>query len=68
MKCPFCGDEMRFGYLQSTHRFFWSEERVGMLHIMGKDDVEVNRSDWVGAYAPADYCPRCKKIITSAAE
>ena len=38
-----------------------------MLHIMGKDDVKVNRSDWVGAYAPADYCTRCNKIITTPA-
>ena len=68
MKCPFCGDEMRSGYLQSTHRFFWSAERIGILHIMGKDDVKVNKSDWVGAYTEADYCPRCKKIITSVPE
>ena len=65
MKCPFCGDEMRSGYLQSTKPIYWSEEKPSVIIY---SDVKISKGFWAGCHAPADYCSRCKKIITSVPE
>ena len=65
MKCPFCGDEMKLGYLQSTRSICWSEEKPAVII---HSDVKVSKGFWSGCYSEAEYCPRCNKIITSPAE
>ena len=65
MKCPFCGDEMRSGYLESTKPFYWSKQKSAII-IVG--DVKISTGYLLGCYAESDYCTRCKKIITSVPE
>lgn len=68
MKCPFCGEEMKCGYLQSGRPFFWSEEKSSLFFMAGQNDVAVSEGFWNGCYAESDYCPNCKKIITSVSD
>lgn len=69
MKCPFCGNEMQSGYLQSGRPFVWSEgKKVGPVIRKTGPDVVVSEGFWVGCHARSEYCPDCKKIITSVPE
>ena len=70
MKCPFCGGEMKSGYLKSSHPCYWDrDEELGLYE---KDAVKLYLSFWKGFFGgyhvPSDYCPDCKKIITSVPE
>ena len=70
MKCPFCGGEMKRGYLKSSHHLFWGpREDLGWIE---KDCVSLRTGFWKAAFEginiPSDYCPDCKKIITSVPE
>lgn len=43
MKCPFCGNEMQSGYLQSGRPFVWSEgKKVGPVIRKTGPDVVVS--------------------------
>ena len=59
MKCPFCGEEMTPGVIQSRDGVYWSREAGAVAALAGlkKDAI------FGGAAAEAFNCPRCKKII-----
>ena len=70
MKCPFCGEEMKSGYLKSGRGFYWGPDKE--LGWIEKDCVKLCYGFWKAAIdgfnVPSDYCPTCKKIITSVPE
>ena len=70
MKCPFCGEEMRSGYLKSGHPYYWGPYKD--LGVIGDDEVKLFRTSlkalFGGYVIPSDYCPACKKVITSVPE
>ena len=68
MKCPFCGEEMTPGVIQSRDGVYWSREAgaVAALSWLNKDAITLadsGSSAFGGASAPAFNCTRCKKII-----
>ena len=68
MKCPFCGEEMTPGVIQSRDGVYWSREAGPMaaLSWLNKDAITLadsGSSVFGGAAAEAFNCPRCKKII-----
>jgi len=70
MKCPYCNEEMKSGYLQSSRPFFWGKNKTttGIFLPVEESDVKVSKGFVFGCFAPSDYCPACKKIITSVPE
>ena len=68
MKCPFCGEEMTPGVIQSRDGVYWSREAGAVAALAGlkKDAITLadsGSSVFGGAAAEAFNCPRCKKII-----
>ena len=68
MKCPFCGEEMTPGVIQSRSRVYWSREADSVAALSVLDDgafplANQGGATLGGASAPAYNCPRCKKII-----
>lgn len=66
MKCPFCGEEMTPGVIQSRDGVYWSREAGPMaaLSWLNKDAITLadsGSSAFGGAAAEAFNCPRCKK-------
>ena len=68
MKCPFCGEEMTPGVIQSRDGVYWSREAGAVAALAGlkKDAITLadsGSSVFGGAAAEAFNCPRCKNII-----
>ena len=68
MKCPFCGEEMTPGVIQSRDGVYWSREAgaEAALSWLNKDAITLADSGshaFGGAAAEALNGPRCKKII-----
>jgi len=70
MKCPYCGEEMREGWLESGKPILWVTEQDDGLLIPDREKGEfyVSEGFWQGAYAAAAYCGACKKIVLSVGE
>ena len=63
MICPYCGKEMKHGYISSRDGVFWSEKK----HILptglgcGKDEkIDLNKQE---NHVVAFRCIDCKKVI-----
>lgn len=69
MKCPYCNEEMRRGYIQSARQIFWGKEKHKISFIPNRDG-EFNISDGIlnGATSEANYCEECKKLIIEVKE
>jgi hypothetical protein len=66
MRCPFCGCEMRHGYLKSGVTILWSEERPKKvpLRVWRKKQEQVLAYNGFGGAAIEGFdCPGCHKII-----
>lgn len=65
MKCPFCGLEMKHGYLQ-TGIALWSERkhRISLLTAPGEPYAfRLKQPLFSPNYVESDFCPKCKRII-----
>lgn len=65
-KCPFCGEEMTPGVIQSRDGVYWSRKAGPMaaLSWLNKDAITLadsGSSVFGGAAAEAFNCPRCKR-------
>ncbi|MDD3393557.1 MAG: PF20097 family protein [Anaerotignum sp.] len=59
MKCPFCGEEMGEGYLESGRYFIWkAEDERGK-----KQEYLLAKSYMGGAKLKGEMCPYCRKLI-----
>ena len=66
MECPFCGQEMEAGFLQSTGggAVFWTEKPKAFSTLLNPDII--GEHDWIhGFSAPALRCTVCRKIIVA---
>lgn len=64
MTCPYCGKEMRNGFIQSAREIFWSPTKKKVFFRPFKsDDVPVAPSGWNSSVAGACYCDNCRKIV-----
>lgn len=67
MKCPYCNEEMKVGYIQCRDGIYWTENKrmVTALPPMNGESVDL-RTISEGSYkacAVAHNCPKCKKIL-----
>lgn len=59
MKCPFCGEEMSEGNLESGRYFIWkAEDEKGK-----KQEYLLAKSYMGGAKLKGEMCPHCRKLI-----
>lgn len=64
MKCPFCGNEMEQGYLQSGHIILWTDRRHKVsTKPRGDKDFAIAKNALGGANTVGMNCRKCKKII-----
>ena len=64
MKCPYCNEEMKSGYLQTANDLYWTEKpkKVFMFASL-KDDFLIGETTFTGRVVEAQHCPNCKKVI-----
>lgn len=64
MICPFCGKEMKKGYIQSREGVFWTEKKhmFGAIAVFGfdRDAIDLNPKE---GYVNAFMCEKCRKVI-----
>lgn len=59
MKCPFCGEEMTEGYLESGRSFLWKTE-----DDRGKKQAYLLAKSYMGGVKlQGEVCPFCRKLI-----
>ncbi len=65
MKCPYCNNEMRSGFVQGARGVFFSEEERFIFYISrkSKNDIVI-ASGWQGCSAVAHYCDNCGVLIS----
>lgn len=65
MECPYCGNEMKHGFLQGSN-FLWSVKKHTIALKPGKDEIYALYLK-LPAESPhkieSDYCLLCKKLI-----
>lgn len=64
MKCPYCGNDMKTGYIKSSHPISWGEEaKLGFI----RNDLKLSpvslKAAFYGHFVEAHRCERCSKII-----
>ena len=63
MKCPYCSEDMRVGYIQSARPIFWGEEKHKLLFSpRGNEEFTISESFW-DCTAEAFYCAQCGKVV-----
>jgi hypothetical protein len=65
MKCPFCGDEMEAGFVQSNgSALIWTNKkhRFSILADSSKGEIQLDHV-FNSASITASICRKCKKII-----
>ena len=64
MVCPYCGEEMQKGFLQSTGggAAYWTEKLKAFSTLFNPDII--GEHDWIHGFSiPASRCTKCRKII-----
>ena len=64
MECPFCGQELETGFLQSNggSAVYWAKKPKMFSTLLNPDII--GEHDWLhGFSAPASRCTQCRKII-----
>jgi len=64
MKCPYCGNEMKSGFLGSGQPILWTREKGEGIVGPGREGFRVSTGFWNGCHAEACFCPNCDIIIT----
>ena len=64
MLCPYCGEEMDKGFVQSARPIFWSVEKKKMFYLPSetKGDISIAKGG-NGCVKESYLCRKCKKII-----
>ena len=64
MKCPYCGEEMERGYLQSGVIILWTNKPHKMI-LKPKDKMEfiIKQNSLGGASIKGNCCKKCRRII-----
>ena len=71
MKCPFCGTEMIFGYLNCGGAAIWSERRHKVSVLPDEKEKYALRlgTPWLSPHQIESHCcPKCKKLIIDTAD
>ncbi len=71
MKCPYCNEEMKLGYIQCQDGVNWTPQKhfVAAFSIWGKDSVSLkNGAEINSSTVYAHNCEHCKKVIIDYSE
>ena len=63
MRCPFCGDLMEKGFIQSGNLMVWVKKKHHISLLPREGEVILDRNYWSGSTIPANICKQCKKVI-----
>lgn len=66
MLCPYCGNEMTPGFIQSQKPMVWNGKMTSFPSSGGLAAGSIELSDtalFKGAYVEAHLCRECRKII-----
>lgn len=64
MKCPYCGEDMKLGVIQSPQEINWKPKKaiIGAAKF-NKDAIILSEFSIFGSCVTAFNCDSCKKII-----
>lgn len=65
MKCPYCDEEMRSGYIQGGSGVFFTEKKR-RLFIKKRTFHTADKTIalwWNGCASPAFYCDTCESLV-----
>ena len=68
MDCPYCGEEMEDGALQSSRGIYWVDMPSKFLppQLVKFNEGLCDQDNLMQSpYVPASRCPQCRKIIVS---
>lgn len=69
MNCPYCGNEMTRGWVQSARKvLFTTTKKEGGFFINNKKDVVLTANNFVNPTCIAYHCGACKKVVIDYAE
>jgi len=65
MKCPYCGEEMKKGFIQSQRGIIWSQDKkkLSFNPSKNKGDVAITSFGLFGTSTDSYLCNSCKKIV-----
>ena len=63
MQCPFCGETMEKGLIQSGNLLVWVKKKHWLSLLPKDDEVLLDKNYVTGASIPAWICKNCKKVI-----
>ena len=64
--CPYCGQALEKGFVQSGQRICWLKEKQSGAHLPSGAAGEFylrGSGLWQGSACPGYYCPRCGLIL-----
>ena len=68
MRCPFCGNDMEKGLLQSGNMIVWVKKKHYLSLLPRDGEVVLDRNYLTGASVPSWICKECKKVISEYTE
>lgn len=66
MKCPYCGNEMKSGVVQSARQIFFTTKPHKNWFIpdtTGKEEILLTSHNWTRPTCTAYHCAKCKKVV-----
>ena len=64
MLCPWCNQEMKQGFLQSSRGVIFAPEvKEGVVLALEEEDVKLTKRFWSTPRALAWHCAGCKRVV-----
>ena len=67
MNCPYCGNEMERGLIQSPYELAWFKGEKRRL-FNGRDAVTLSEPSLMGSAVEAHLCRKCRKLVIDLAD
>ena len=65
MKCPYCGEEMEDGLIQSPQEIFWYKKKRSFgISALYEDSIVLSKlALWKGSAIISYNCRKCEKLV-----
>lgn len=66
MKCPFCGNVMTNGIVQSARQIFFTtkaHKNWFLPDVATREEIVLSSHNWTGPTCVAYHCAACKKVV-----